>query len=129
MNSIENFEVIGKRGFYRPVGKVSFEAGVEMIARVMRHARSLGLESLLVNTLGLTGITPPTIFGRHSLAVQWAEAAGPHLHVALVAREELIDPERIGVIMAQNRGVSGNVFTQEPPAIAWLDSRHPNPVD
>ena len=128
MSNIENFEVVGKRGFYRPAAKVTFEAGVEMIAGVMRHARALGLESLLVNTLGLTGITPPSIFGRHSLAVQWAEAAGPNLHVALVAREELIDPERIGVVMAQNRGVSGNVFTHEPAAIAWLDSRHSNPA-
>lgn len=126
MNSIENFEVVGKRGFYRPVGKVSFEAAVDRVSAVMRQAREMGLESLLINTLGFTGISPPTIFGRHSLAVKWAEAAGPHLHVALVAREELIDPERIGVIMAQNRGVSGNVFTTEAAALSWLNARHDN---
>jgi hypothetical protein len=121
MNTIENFEFIGKRGFYRPEGKATFELGVELVAEAMRHARSLGLESLLINTCGLTGVTPPSIFGRHALAVKWAEAAGSSLHVALVAREELIDPERIGLIMAQNRGVSGNVFTNEALALAWLD--------
>jgi hypothetical protein len=91
----------------------------------MKHALALGLESLLVNTGGLSGVTPPSIFARHALAVKWAEAAGTQLHVALVAREELIDPDRIGVVMAQNRGVSGNVFTNEAHAIAWLDRQRP----
>ena len=121
MNTIENFESIGKRGFYRPEGKATFELGVELVAEAMKHARALGLESLLINTCGLTGVNPPSIFARHSLAVKWAEAAGSSLHVALVAREELIDPERIGLVMAQNRGVSGNVFTNEALALAWLD--------
>jgi hypothetical protein len=123
MNTIEHFETIGKRGFYRPKGKVSFELGVEMVAQAMKHARALGLDSLLIDTRGFTGLTPPSIFGRHALAVQWAEAAGAHLHVAVVAREDMIDPDRIGVIMAQNRGASGNVFANEVAALAWLDSR------
>lgn len=126
MNTIEHFEIAGKRGFYRPQGKVNYELAVEMVAAAMKHARTLGLESLLVNTNGLTGITPPSIFGRHALAVKWAEAAGASLHVALVARSELVDPEKIGVVMAQNRGVSGDVFNTESAALAWLDSRHRN---
>jgi hypothetical protein len=28
--------------------------------------------------------------------------------------------------MAQNRGVSGDVFTNEAAALSWLDSRHDN---
>ena len=89
----------------------------------MRFARSLGLTDLLVNTSGLTGFPPPSIFARHALAVKWAEAAGSGLHVAMVARAEVIDPQKIGVLMAQNRGVSGDVFTTEVAAIAWLDAR------
>jgi hypothetical protein len=41
--------------------------------------------------------------------------------VALVARPELIDPQKIGVLMAQNRGVLGDVFTNEADALLWLD--------
>jgi hypothetical protein len=123
MKKLEHFESIGKRGFYRPKASVSFELAVDMVATAIRHARERGLGSLLVDTQGFTGVTPPSIFGRHALAVKWAEAAGAHLHVALVAREELLDPERIGVIMAQNRGASANVFTNEAAAMAWLDSR------
>jgi hypothetical protein len=128
MNKLAHFEVVGKRGFYRPTGKVSFEQAVELVAESMRTARSLGLSSLLVNTLGFAGITPPSIFARHQLALKWAENAGATLHVAMVARAELIDPQKIGVIMAQNRGASGDVFTSETAALIWLDSRHLNKV-
>lgn len=126
MEQLADFEVLGKRGYYRPTGKVSFEQAVDMVADAMRHARARDLVSLMVNTNGFTGISPPTIFARHALAVKWAENAGALLHVALVARPELIDPEKIGVLMAQNRGVSGDVFTNEAAALAWLDSRHDN---
>jgi hypothetical protein len=124
MNTLANFEQFGKRAFYRPVDNVTFERAVELVAEGMVLARALGMVDILVNTNGLTGFAPPSIFARHALALKWAEAVGGSgLHVALVARPELIDPEKIGVLMAQNRGVSGDVFTTEVAAIAWLDSR------
>ena len=126
MNKPDNFEITGKRGFYRPAGKVSFEQAVDLVADAMRFARAQGLQSLMVNTMGFTGIARPSIFARHQLAVTWAEAAGACLHVALVARPELMDPDKIGVLMAQNRGVSGDVFTTEVAALTWLDARHDN---
>ena len=128
MAQLAHFETLGQRGFFRPVGKVTFEQAVNLVAAAIRHARELGLRSLLVNTSGLTGLSKPTLFARHDMAVKWAESAGSELHVALVARAELVDPEKIGVLMAQNRGVSGDVFTSEPAALSWLDSRHHNKV-
>jgi hypothetical protein len=126
MDKLEHFEIVGKRGFYRPTGKVSFEQAVDIVAIAMKFARTQGLLSLLINTNGFTGLAPPTIFARHNLAVKWAENAGPELHVALVTRPELMDPEKIGVVMAQNRGVSGDVFRTEAAALSWLDARHDN---
>ena len=126
MRNLSNFEVVGKRAFFRPEGKVSFEQAIHLFARALKHARELGMRSLLVNTTGLTGFAPPTVLSRHALAVKWAESAGTGLHVALVARNEFIDPQKIGVLMAQNRGVSGDVFTTEAAALSWLDSRHHN---
>lgn len=135
--TVTDFEQIGKRGFYRPSARVSFEQAVEMVAGIMRDARTLGLTDLLVNTKGLVGFGHPTIFARHNLAVEWARSAGPSLRVALVARSEIIDPQKIGVLMAQNRGVTGDIFTNEAEALAWLDSHFisvtgtltgPNPV-
>jgi len=123
MSTLANFEQVGKRGFYRPTGTVSFETAVDMVAEAMRLARSLGLNDLLVNTTGLTGFSAPSIFARHALAMKWAESAGAGLIVAMVARPEIVDPEKIGVLMAQNRGASGDVFHTEASALAWLDAR------
>jgi len=123
MNTLAHFEQVGKRGFYRPAGAVTFERAVDLVAESMRFSRTLGLNDLLVNTTGFSGFQPPSIFARHALAVKWAESAGSALIVAIVARPELIDPEKIGVLMAQNRGASGDVFASEAAALAWLDAR------
>lgn len=128
MNTLANFEQIGKRGFYRPSGNVSFERAVEMVAQALLQARELGLADIMVNTTALTGFASPSIFARHALALRWLEASGSGLHVAVVARPEFIDPEKIGVLMAQNRGGSGDVFTTEAEALAWLDSRGAGPA-
>ena len=123
MSDLSNFEQVGSRGFYRPVAHVTFEQAVDMVAVVIQTARELGLTDMLVNTTGLMGFTPPSIFGRYALATKWAQSAGSSLRVAIVTRAENIDPEKIGVLMAQNRGASGDVFTNEPEALAWLDAR------
>jgi hypothetical protein len=123
MKVMDHFEQVGTRGFYRPVGQVSFEQAVDLIADGVRTARELGLADMVANTTGLTGFTPPNVFSRHSMALKWAQSAGASMRVALVARAELIDPQRIGVLMYQNRGGNGDVFTNETEAVAWLDAR------
>ena len=85
--------------------------------------RDLGLVDILVNTTGLTGFTPPSVFARYGMSTKWAQTAGSTLRVAMVARMELIDPQKIGVLMLQNRGGVGDVFTNEAEALAWLDAR------
>lgn len=120
---MDSFEQVGTRGFYRPVGEVSFEQAVDMVAQAMRHARSLGLVDLLANTIHLTGYAPPSVFARYAMASKWAENTGSTLRVALVARAEVVDPQKIGVLMMQNRGGNGDVFTNEADALTWLNSR------
>lgn len=123
MNKIPNLEIAGRRAFYRPSGKVSFEQAVETVAGVMRSVREQGCTELLANVSGLTGFPSPSTVGRYSMALRWAESAGSTLRVAMVVRPDVMDPEKIGVLMAQNRGVSGDVFLTEAAALAWLDSR------
>jgi hypothetical protein len=123
MSTLKHFEQVGRRGFYRPSATVTFEHAVSMVAEAMRHARALDLVDLLVNTSGLTGFPNPDVFARYSLASKWAEIAGASLKVAMVVRPEHVDPQKIGVLMAQNRGVIGDVFTTEAAAIVWLDAR------
>jgi hypothetical protein len=119
---MEHFEQIGTRGYYRPVAQVTFEQAVDMVAAAMSHARALGLVDMLVNTTGLTGFAPPSVFARYAMSTRWAQTAGSSLRVGMVTRPELIDPQKIGVLMMQNRGGLGDVFVNETEALEWLDS-------
>jgi hypothetical protein len=123
MRAMKDFEQVGSRGFYRPIAHCTFEQAVELVAESMSAARELGLSDLLVNTTGLTGYTPPSVFARYAMATRWMQSAGAALRVALVARPEIIDPQKIGVLIMQNRGGTGDVFATEAEALAWLDAR------
>jgi hypothetical protein len=122
MKVMEHFEQVGTRGFYRPVAHVSFEKAVDMVADAISNARELGLQDMLANTTGFTGFPPPSVFARYAMATKWAQSSGAALRVALVARPELIDGQKIGVLMYQNRGGSGDVFSSESAALEWLDA-------
>ena len=120
---MDHFEQAGSRGFYRPVGNLSFEQAVDLVAEAIQVARELGLSDLLVNVTELTGFTAPSVFARYSMATKWAQVAGASLRVAMVARPEIIDPQKIGVLIMQNRGGTGDIFTSERDALEWLDAR------
>ncbi|MDX1440414.1 MAG: hypothetical protein R3284_10985, partial [Rubricoccaceae bacterium] len=53
---------------------------------------------------------------------EWAEAAHGAVRVALLARPEMLDPERFGVTVAANLGFTADAFTSEEEALAWLES-------
>ena len=122
MTVMDHFEQVGTRGFYRPVAQVSFEKAVDMVADAMSTARELGLADLLVNTTGLTGFAPPSVFARYAMATKWAQSSGAAMRVAMVARPEVIDRQKIGVLMVQNRGGAADVFTSEMDALEWLNA-------
>ncbi|MEO8019240.1 MAG: hypothetical protein ABI769_15615 [Pseudomonadota bacterium] len=122
MNPPAFFEQIGRTGFYRPAATVTFEQALQMCAEAMRYARSIGLTELLLNASGLVGFPSPGVFERYNIAEKWAQASAGTLRVALVVRSEHMDPEKLALLMAQNRGVSGDVFTTEAAALTWLNS-------
>ena len=124
MNQPENIEIVGKRAFFRPVATITFERAVELTGEAMRYARSQGCVEMLANLTGLTGFPSPSTIDRYSMAVKWAESAGSALRVAMVVRHEVMDPQKVGVLMAQNRGVNGDIFLTEIEALRWLDAFH-----
>lgn len=117
------FEIVATRGFYHPVGRVTLEQGVELIAQALSRARELGLDDVLVNITGLSGFEPPRVFDRYDMFTKWVKCARSFLRVAFVARPEFIDSQKIGTLIAQNRGLSADVFASEAAALAWLDAR------
>ena len=119
----DSFEIVGSRGFYRPIAQVTFEQAVDLVAQAIDGARERGLADLLANTTGFTGFAIPSVFARYSMATKWAQSGGSKLRVAVVARADLMDPQKIGVLMLENGGGSGDVFSNETEALAWLDAR------
>jgi hypothetical protein len=79
-----------------------------------------------VDTVNLRGFPHPTTSERYHMADQWAAVARSRgLRVVFVARPEMIDPLRFGVMVARNKGLFCNVFSSEKEAVEWL--LHPNP--
>ena len=127
MEKLVNFEIVGKRAIYRPVASTTFERAVDLTAAAMLRAREQGCVDMLANLCGFTGFPSPTTIGRYSMALRWAESAGSQLRVAMVVRHEVMDPQKIGVLMAQNRGVNGDIFLTEVEALRWLDAFQHSP--
>ena len=122
MNAVKDFERAGTRGFFRPVGEMTYEEALGKVVEAVRMARELGLSDMVVNTTGLTGFGSLDVFARYTLGKKLVESAGAVLRLAMVVRPELIDPQKIGLIVYQNRGGSGEIFTSEVEALAWLDA-------
>jgi hypothetical protein len=117
------FEVLGRRGFLRPAGEMTLERAIEQVAQALARARELELEDFLVNATGLGGFDAPAVFERYAMFTRWVQCAGLSLRIAIVVRSSFIDHQKIGVLIAQNRGLSAEVFADEASALAWLDAR------
>ena len=86
-------------------------------------ARIKGKSAVLVDIEGVTG-TPPGIFERYQLGVGAARIQRektPLVTIAVMGREPMIDPRRLGEIVFLNRGGVGKVFTNYDEAVAWLE--------
>jgi hypothetical protein len=117
------FEVLGTRGFHRPAGEMTLQRAIEQVAQALSRARELELDDLLVNTTGLAGFDTPGVFERYAMFTRWVQCAGLLLRIAIVVRPSFIDHQKIGVLIAQNRGLSAEVFADEASALQWLDAR------
>jgi hypothetical protein len=124
MDELDGFVMEMGRGFYRPVGSVSFDEAVAWVRAAIAVARSNQARDLLVDTTALTGFPSPGTFQRFLAVVGWTEEArGGGLRLAMVARAEMIDPEKFGVTVAANRGLVSNIFITDVEARAWLNAR------
>ena len=117
-----HFQIVGNRARAQAVGFVSLEAAVNMVADALASARQQSVRKILVDITALRGFSSPNILQRYRFCQKWANAAGPALRVAVVARAEMIDPGKFGVAVMRNRGTVADVFVSEAEAARWLDS-------
>jgi hypothetical protein len=113
-------EVVEDCAYYRPVGRLTLDEAMDLVDRAVMFARERGVPKLLVNVAKLTGFPSPSLPERYFAARRFAESAKGKVQLAMVARAEMIDPEKFGVIVARNAGINADVFAVEPEALAWL---------
>lgn len=120
MDCPERFERVHDHAVYRPTGCLSFEESADLLCRAIAYCREQGIARILVDATDITGIGDLGPEDRFVLADQAARAAQAAVKVALVAKEELLDPARFGMTVARNRGLFMGSFSSEPEALRWL---------
>ncbi len=105
---------------YAPKGVVTLEAGVALVTAAIQFCRLHKISRLLVDTTGLTGFPPPLIHERYWSAQEWAQAARGSLDLAMVAKEENLDPQRFGVLVAKNAGLNAHASSSLEECLGWL---------
>ena len=118
-DELQYFEIVGDHAEYRPSGQVSQDQMVQLVTSAIAFAREQHIGKLLVVACGLTGFKSPSISDRYHFIREWAET-GRGVRFALVARPEMIDPQKFGVTVAANSGLIADIFASEDEALAWL---------
>ena len=127
MDQPDNFSISDDHAVFRPSGQVSLDQAVQLITSAITFAQEQRIRKLLVITTGLTGFVPPDTTDRSRFAKEWAYAARGAVRIAVVARPEMIDPQKFGVTVAANHGLTADVFASETEAVSWLLSPQENP--
>lgn len=105
---------------YRPRGPATAAEAIAALFPVLTWCRAEGIPKLLADARAIEAMTVPTTAERFHLGEESARAAAGEVQVSFVVPERLIDPQRFGMMVAQNRGLRVNVFTDEVAALDWL---------
>src|SRR5271169_6497544 len=107
-------------------GECSLIEAVELITDEIAYCRDRGVNKLLIETTGLTGVPILSLVDRFLIAEEWAQEAEGMVVVVLVVQPDYIHPEKFGVRVAADFGLTLDVYTSETEAMKWLLSRvHP----
>lgn len=102
---------------------MSVERAIDLVTLAIVHTRERGVRELLVNVASLRLDSMPTLSDRYTFGDKWSRAAEGKLFLAVVAREEMIDPGRFGMLVLNNRGLESATFLNEDDANRWLDGK------
>lgn len=106
--------------YYRPTGTVTLDQATQLCNQAIAFARDRHVPKLFINAQGLSGFPSPTLPERYFIARQWAETARGRVQLSLVIHQEMIDPEKFGILVARNVGMNAEVFSEEGEALDWL---------
>lgn len=124
-NLTERFEVRHDHSFASAAGCVSLEEAAAAVSRAIVAAREQGIKRLCMDARALQGFSSPNLADRYFISRGWAMAADRQVELALVLEPHLLDPERFGIVVANNMGMRANVFANPSEALTWLVSDQP----
>jgi len=102
-----------------PEGFVTVPSLVDILQAAMRDCQAAGEPALLVDLRRAANPALSTT-DRYDLAEGVAHFWARAIRLAVLAREDQIDPRRFGLQVARNRGLVLGLFLHEEEAIAWL---------
>jgi len=104
----------------RIAGYCRLPYAIALVTTAIEQAFEARHPCCLIDASDLDGFGSPSVATRHQIVRTWAQAARGLVTCAMVVRPEVIDPERIGVIAARNRGMQCDVFDNVADAREWL---------
>ena len=116
----EHFEITDTFACYRPVADVTLDEAVDLIDLAILYCRENEISGLFADLRHLTGFPSPSVIDRFWIFTRWAETSRGKVVVSMVARPEMIVPDKIGVTVGANRGLLSDAFTDEAEALKWL---------
>ena len=120
MKAPTDFEIMEGYCCYRLSGQGSLAEAASKVIDAIIFSREQGMRNLLIDTTRWTGHANPSTVERFKVAEAFAEAARSAVKLAMVARPELMDPNKFEVMVGRNRGLIGNIFDSEKDALTWL---------
>ena len=118
--ALEPLEVVGGICRVHPHGACGLVHAVDLVNAAIAYCRQRRIRKLLFNATRLTGIPVPTLVDRFLMVEEWAKAAKSMVVVALVVHAEYIHPEKFGIVVAKDMGLTCDVYTSEDEALRWL---------
>jgi hypothetical protein len=119
---MEPIEVVDGIGQFRPLGRCSLAEVVDLVNDAIAYCRDRRIEKLLVDGRGLVGVPIPSLVDRFLMVEEWAQKAQSMVVVVLVVHPEYIHPEKFGVRVAADFGLTCDVYASETDALEWLAS-------
>ena len=101
----------------RMSGPYSVEWFLSLVSQIGAAVRAAPVTAILIDTLEVYGAPTDLDRYRFGMAPVNEQLTGP---IAVVGKEPMLDPRRLGEAVARNRGVNVRVFTDEAAARVWL---------
>jgi hypothetical protein len=105
-----------------PQGACSLVEAVDLVQQAIDQCRKRHIARLLFNGTGLTGVPIPSLVDRFLMVEEWARTAQGMVIVSLVVHAEYIHPQKFGVVVAADLGLTCDVHTSEEDALRWLQA-------